>query len=349
MIISTNSPGRSVSRPAVNSGGSILITALWSVLLLSAFAVIIGAQARYEATLVKRLDRKTQLRFIAEAGVMTAIGQLEKESGNSYHCLTDSWSDNEKYLKGIDAGEGVFDVCYDAAYGASGVGQTVYGLVDEERKININTADKSVLRRLLRGALDIGEDKAQGIAASIEDWRDADEELSVPVGSAESMYYHGLVDPYASKNAAFDLEEELLLVRDVDREIFENIRGYITVYGSGMVNINTAPRQVLLAVGLDGRMADGILSFRKGKDGMTGTPDDGIFESTAVILPKMSQYMKMSPSDVSRVSAAVERYITVGSTAFRIRSVATAKNGKDKFTAVSVVDKEGKVLCWQES
>ena len=39
--------------------------------------------------------------------------------------------------------------------------------------------------------------------------------------------------------------DELLLVNGMTKDIFERIKDYVTVWGSGMVNINTAGREVL--------------------------------------------------------------------------------------------------------
>ena len=91
------------------------------------------------------------------------------------------------------------------------------------------------------------------ILDSIQDWRDANEEHRL--NGAESDYYQSLPVPYRSKNADFDAVEELLQVQGVTREILygrpdtPGLIEYLTVWGTGAVNVNTASPAVLRALG----------------------------------------------------------------------------------------------------
>ena len=340
---------RSGSRSVINSKGSILIVALWAITLLSVFAVILGSQARYRMMLVKRLDERTNLRSLAEAGVRLAIAEVKLESEKSFHTMADMWSNNPQVFKDVNTGLGTFTVRYDYSYDRSKGSEPRYGVIDEERKVNINKADGAVLTRLFMLVLGADEDRARELAASVIDWRDSDDELSSPIGSAESPYYRSLSYPYDAKNSEFEVPDELLLVRGFDRDILEKIKDYITVYGSGRINVNTASKEALIAAGLNETIANAIMSFRMGKDKVIGTADDGIFEASSDIVPKLSQSVNLSPSDIAEISAVAEKYLAVNSTAFEIRSIATSKNRKSSFTTTAVVDKKGKVLYWQES
>ena len=348
-IRSINSRRRLVSLSRIDSRGSILIIALWALTLLAVFAVILGYNVRQKMFLVKRLEARDELRYIAEAGVRKAIAELKKESEKSYHAMNDTWSSNPQAFKDVGAGDGVFNMC--AGYmrdPATGARITRYGLIDEERKININQANRETLGHLFVAVLNIDEMEAQALAASIIDWRDSDEELSVPVGSAESSYYRGLPNPYEAKNADFEVMNELLLVNGMNEDIYEKVRGYITVYGQGKVNANTASREVLLALGLNEHIVKNIIAFRRGKDGIEGTADDGIFASPSSITPALSQFANLSASDVAKLTAVSEQYLLTASSCFTVNSVATMKNKKDSATTKAVVDKMGKVLYWQE-
>jgi len=298
-------------------------------------------------TLVKRLDDRAQLRSIAEAGARKAIAEIRVEAENTYYSMTDMWSNNPAAFKGVNLGAGTFTVGYDYLYDPSKAAETKYGLIDEERKININKTDRVILERLFKMILDTGETDAQGLAASIVDWRDSDSELSAPLGSAEALYYHGLTYPYEPKNADFEVLDELLLVKDINENIFEKIKEYVTVYGSGRVNVNTASKPVLLALGLSEYIVNNIISYRLGKDGVSGTADDGVFDSDSAITPKLSQFMSLSPSDIAQLTAVTEQYLSVASSAFKIYSRAVLKNNKTAVTT-AVADKNGKVLYWQE-
>lgn len=136
-------------------------------------------------------------------------------------------------------------------------------ITDEQSKININGLitpggypdEKyfAVFRRLLRN-LELDEN----IADYARDWIDANEE-----GPAENPYYQSLQNPYRCKNARFDTVDELQMVRGVTPEVFARLRKFITITG-GLININTAPREVLMALHDDitASMADDVVKER---------------------------------------------------------------------------------------
>ncbi|MCK4519563.1 MAG: general secretion pathway protein GspK, partial [Candidatus Omnitrophica bacterium] len=195
-------------------------------------------------------------------------------------------------------------------------------IIDEERKININKAQRSVIERLFR-IVGLSEMKAQNLSASIVDWRDKDSELSIPLGSAEDRYYRNLRDPYEAKDADFEVLDELLLVRGMTGEIFDEIKGFITIYGEGKVNINTASEDVLLSLGLHASVVNKILSFRYGQDMIEASADDNVFNSVSGITARLSQLYLLSAGEVANLSNLVSaKKVTVKSNNFMIKSIA---------------------------
>jgi general secretion pathway protein K len=104
----------------------------------------------------------------------------------------------------------------------------------------------------------------EDIVSAMIDWWDYDEERTVfdpgsatiAVGGSEDDIYSQLRDPYEVKNAPFDSIEELRLVRGVGDDFWATFvepqpddprERKVTIYGSGIVNVNMAPPQVLLA------------------------------------------------------------------------------------------------------
>ncbi|MCM8782372.1 MAG: general secretion pathway protein GspK, partial [Candidatus Omnitrophica bacterium] len=284
--------------------GSILIIALWSLCLLATFAVSLGIGVRQKLALVNRMDERDRLRFIGEGGIKKAIAYLKEEPEKNYAALKDNWSNNPSIFKEINIGGGNFSLLYNYIAEPSGVLELRYGLIDEESKININKASQPVLERLFR-LVDFNETQAQELAAAIVDWRDTDSELSIPLGSAEDSYYRNLKYPYEAKDADFEVLDEILLVKGMDENIFEKIKNYITIYGSGKINVNTASKTVLLALGLSRDLADKIVSFRLGEDGIISTNDDNIFEAPSNIVPKLSQFFHLSDSEIASLSVIV--------------------------------------------
>jgi type II secretory pathway component PulK len=334
------------SRSTVDYRASILIVALWSLCLLSAFAVILSYNVRQKIMLVKRLEERAKLSLILDAGVRQAIALLQESEDKSYDSLNDPWSNNVNIFKDISVGDGVCNIKYE--YAQSGIPQERWGLIDEERKININKSPAIVMERLFRLVTNCDESQARELAACIIDWRDSDSELCVPLGSAEDSYYKSLDYPYEAGDADFDVLEEILLVKGMGEDVFSKVKDYITIYGSGLVNINTADNVTLLALGLDEYTVDNILLFRLGNDGIAGTPDDNIFESIYDITAKMREFCRLSQAQMEQLYAKAGQNLTTKSNNFMIKCIANL-NKRTNFTKVEcIINRSGKIFYWNQ-
>jgi general secretion pathway protein K len=327
---------------------SILIIALWSVCLLTTLAVILGYEVRQKIILVKRLDERDKTHFIAEAAVKKAIVELNKETEKNYDALNDNWSNNSFAFKEVNVGDGEFTISYDFNPDEEPDStETRYGMIDEEGKININKSDFGVLERFFR-LFGLGESEAQDLAYSIIDWRDADSQLSMPLGSAEDYYYRNLSHPYEAKDGDFEVLEEILLVKGMTHDFFQKIKDYITVYGKGKININTASKNVILALGVSADLADKIVSFRSGKDTIAGTSDDNIFQIPSDMVTELSEFYRLSDPELLQLNSISEK-ITTKSENFMIRATAGLKKGKFTASVSCVISRGGKILYWSES
>jgi general secretion pathway protein K len=328
--------------------GLILIIALWSLCILSSFAVILGYQVRQKLILVKRLEERSKMHFIAEAGIFKAAAELAKSPQKDYDTLNDPWSNDPGVFRNIAVKDGVFDIYYDYIDLRTGEMRRRYGMIDEEGRININTADLNTLKRLFHSVLSTDESDPEGLGASIIDWRDSDSALTFSDRSAEDSFYRSLNYSYESKDALFQVPEELLFVRGFNENVFEKIRPYITIYSSGKVNINTASSVVLVSLGLDVNTVEEIILFRAGKDGISGTADDNIFEDAAGIVAKLSQAYNMTVNQVAQLSSVVTQSITVRSNVFKGKSRARLNGRKDTVEIDFVIDRSGRVLSYRE-
>lgn len=327
--------------------GSILIIALWTLCLLATITVYLSAGIRQKFIFVNRLEELNSMHFIAEAGAKKAIVEVAKDPEKGYSSLKDSWSNNPGIFQDIKVDNGEFSIYYNYRNELSGLRKTGYGLVDEESKININKIDQDVLKHLFKTVLGFGDREAQELAASIVDWRDNDSLLSIPLGSAEDSYYRSRLHAYEAKDAPFDILDEVVLVKGMDMGTFDRLKSYITIYGSGKVNINTASREVLLSLGLNRLLADKILFFLHGEDRIPYTQDDNVFETVAEILPKVSQSSPLSDSEAALFSGIIDRYLTTDSTAFTANILAKLDTGAETEITV-VIDRSGNVLYWRE-
>src|SRR3989338_1952047 len=245
--------------------GTILILTLWALGLLTVFAIAIGFKIQQKIILASRLGKRAQLYYAAEAGVKKSIALLKKEGGQNKVISKISLFNNPDLFQAVPVGSFVFDV-------SSG---KTYGLVDEERKLNVNTADQPAVASLLREVLDVGEETAEDFADAIIDWRTLGESGISSFFSEE--YYDNLRFPYKEKKGNFETLDELLLVKGITPAIYQKILPFVTIYGNGKVNVNSAPQEVLMALGISGSIANKIVLGRRGTDGEEATADDIIF------------------------------------------------------------------------
>jgi len=242
-----------------NAGVALLITLLVLVLIVILAMEIFRAGARAAQTGAFGRD-SVRGSLLAEAGLAAArIALRETAKDFQYETLDQVWS---RPVPPIELGEGTILVTVE----------------DEERKINLNrlvlpngnAPDEqrlAVFRKLLAN-LDIDP----SLADAVVDWLDNDD--TPRVGGAESAYYLSLPYAYRAKNDLFDTLDELRLVRGMTPERFEKIRPFATIYSSGKVNINTAPKEVLMALSagqdaadagdIDAAAAEQIIEYRKG-------------------------------------------------------------------------------------
>jgi type II secretory pathway component PulK len=319
--------------------GSILVMALWALSILSIFALLLGASVRQKLTLGDRLDTFDTLQSIAYSGVEQGRSLLKADVDIGYDALTKEWARKSPSFKETKMAGGSFSL---------GDGS---GLVDEERKINLNTADAATLSLLVQKVAALDKEKADEIAYDIIDWRDSDSACENPSYCAENDYYENLSVPYSAKNSNFESLDELLLVKGVNRGIFDKLKPFVTAYGSGVVNINTAPKEVLMALGLSETTVGKILGHLAGPDKIFGTPDDIAFLDSTSILTDMDK--DVLPLDAGE-RTALGNLISVGkigvvSSFFTARVDARIDKGGVVMEMEAVMDRQGKIFCLRSS
>ncbi len=144
--------------------------------------------------------------------------------------------------------------------------------------------------------------------------------------------------------------EEIRLLDDIDEEDWlgdddtPGLRELFTIYGDGKINVNTAPREVLLAIpDIDESTVDRIVGYRQGDDAMLGTSDDRYFQS----LETMSRQLEIDPTSL----APLAQYCTFESHFFTITGFAALRQGKVRAASQAVVHMQpgsAAVLTWSE-
>ena len=181
--------------------GSALVIVLWVMAVLSILATSVNFTVNLELRVGKHFLDEMRASCLAQAGVAAAMAVLAEDETES-DGLEDNWHSNEDTFADVELGRGEFSVI---RHSTDPLEPSAFGLVDEESKLNVNTATREMLMAIP------GVDDE--IADSILDWRDHDS-IAERFG-AENTYYAGLPRPYPCKDAPFASRRELLLVRGV--------------------------------------------------------------------------------------------------------------------------------------
>ncbi|MFZ5453094.1 MAG: general secretion pathway protein GspK [Thermodesulfobacteriota bacterium] len=245
-------PGGPSVRP--REAGAILLLVIWVIALLSVVVLSWAQEWRTEIKLAANFRGAQQCHSLAEAGIYYALAKLMEAKFSE---LTPGGPEMQLSAKPQpwigDQRRHVLEI--------SG-SQVEVRVANEGGKINLNKADGKILANLFM-ALGIPEDKWRVMVDSIEDWRQPGL-LPRPFG-AKSDYYLGLEPPYPVKGGAFDTVEELAWVRGFGGSSLPiRLSAYLTVQGeSQQVNVNTAPSEVLQAVGVPPALAETLVQERE--------------------------------------------------------------------------------------
>lgn len=301
--------------------GSMLVLALWSLSLLALFSLSLGFGVRQKAMLLSRLSTLDALYPIAYSGVEQAKSLVRSDANFDVDTLTDAWAAQRARFQRIALHGGTFSLVTD---GLSPV-------VDEERKVNLNHTSVEIVSRLLQRVSGLDRDESDELVYNLLDWMDSDSFFGHPDYGAEDSYYENLRKPYSAKDAPYEVLDELLLVKGMTPEIFTRIKPFITVYGSGQVNLNTAGREVLAALGFSPLGVETIAKYRAGADGEDGTSDDRLFANVGSVANDIS-VIGGTPLDASQVvllsGLVMAGRVGVVSSAFQVTSLGVLdKNG----------------------
>ncbi|MDD5194414.1 MAG: type II secretion system protein GspK [Candidatus Omnitrophica bacterium] len=328
---------------------SILIIVLWSVFLLTIFAVVLSYGVRQKLEVIKRIDSRSNLRYLNEACIEKTIFDIKRVQKKEYFVFKNSTpSENGNPLMTevdiIDDKPGGNAHSFELR---SSIYTSRVSVFDEARKLNINMASLPVMERLFMIVLGFDKIEASELAASIVDWRDTDSLLTLPLGSAEDSYYRNFPYSYEAKDGPFEALEELLLVKGVTREVFEKLNNYITIYGDGKININTAPEEVLNAVGFSSDMVSKIIALRQGDDGIPGTADDIVIDAPGNLQSLMQGRFKLGEANLQQLELLADAF-TVTTSYFTIKASGLRAGGSAQAQTVCVVDRMGNILRWIE-
>jgi len=320
--------------------------------ILSMLAISVGHRVSLALRMSKYQRDSLRALYLAKAGINRAIVELENDLTNpntkDYDALNETWSYSEDIFKEIrltDNENEYAQVSYD--FGESKNPQTRFGVIDEESKININTASQEVLVELLKVS-GIDDVRAQELAADIPKWRG-----SLDLDQDTAKFYEDNLG-YPCKKEKFAVLEELILVRgmkEIEAGKLEKIKSLITAYSDDKVNINTASGQVLRVLGLAaasnlgiseadvGALVGNILSFR--------SKENGYFKSTDIGTIKVMLGLDDNQTNIIRCLIGWG-VLSVVSSNFRIDATGNVGRVTKRITAIIKRGNPIEVVYWHE-
>jgi general secretion pathway protein K len=249
-----NKDSRSRGRPR-DERGVVLLLVLLVLALISVLVLSWAQEWRTELRLAANFREASQCHRLAEAGVYYALGKLLEAKSietsafnlNSQEAaaqLAAAWR-GDRTLHQLKLPGGLVEL----------------RLEDEGGKINLNQVNEGTMATLFSS---IGFPQAQipVMVDSIQDWRTRGDQPRA--NGAKSAYYLGLEPPYVARNGPFEVVEELSWVRGFEGSpLIPRLGEWLTVQPTQGINLNTAPLEVLTAIGMPPDTVQTIIAARQ--------------------------------------------------------------------------------------
>jgi len=223
------------SRPR---NGTVLIVVMWIVLVLAGLVLVFARAMRVELIASANHLAQLQAETVARAGLQYVLSQVDGTDGSPLAVPDTGY-------EAVQVGEGFFWVLNPSLDDDS---THLFGARDEASRINLNAATEDILLKL--------PSMTTELAASIVDWRDADDDVSP--GGAENEHYLLLSDAYYCKNAPLESVDEVLLVKDASPVLLPgedaNLNGVLDPNENDGADVDPPDDR-------DGRLARGLLHY----------------------------------------------------------------------------------------
>jgi general secretion pathway protein K len=257
-----------------NKGFALLLTIL-IISLIVPFTLQFNAFMRSELYGAANLKDGTQLDQIARSGFQIVLAALYEDSlETEFDTFHEPWADPLALAPSSLFEDGRVDVRVKDLSGRININK----LVDDNGKVNQKQRD--LLERFLSAdEFDLDPEGVGDILDAITDWLDPDNEVTK--FGAEDSYYQALETPYTCKNGPMSFLDELLLVKGITPGLYYGAEGrpgispYLTTYGQGLININTADPLVLrsLSEHIDQEIAAAMVAYRDNEDNDLSKPE----------------------------------------------------------------------------
>lgn len=315
--------------------GQVFIVTLWIFLILTVLVLTLGRHVILSLRLVRYHKEKASADFLAHAALAKAVDVLKSDAlpEPSVDTLGDAWAENEEFFKNIGFAEEEKKYAY-VGYdtGDGGAVHVRYGVVDEERKINLNTAPPEVLLALFEAC---SIPRSQETVDNLLIWRG--DKLDA------GKIYEEM--GYAPKGSKFLNTAELVFVGGVAFEDYLRMKDKITAFGDGRLNINTVSGEIL-SIFADGMARKLSLSADIAQAVVSKIIDErnkrGHFRGVQEIS------LDLFGSEEQNLLSELAKHLGVASTHFLIEARAFSHKVRKETTAVYSRQDE-RFLFWHES
>lgn len=283
-------------RPLKNQKGMAILMALTAIALMTFVAIEVSYDTNVEYLVASQQVNRIKAYYAAKAGIeisllriliyKKALGAFGDQLGGSKSMLDPIWSfpfswppvlpeDMNSVSKDmIDSviAESNLDAQYIATIEAEG-GKIDINDLGSELEI-LRTSTKAQILKIFDTEMQnndefsdkMGAANFEEIVNNITDWIDANEESLN--GGPESGYYRDVQSDFIPPNQPLKTIGELHMIAGVTDDIFNVLAPRVTVFGVKGINVNYAPKEVLM--GLDHTVteeaADAIISRRNNPD-----------------------------------------------------------------------------------
>lgn len=243
--------------------GFVLMAALWLLIALGSIGLDVSLRSRTRRLATANLLDETRARTTADAATeyarsrLTAalLGRADQLRSEAGAAATTAAARNRAGRMDMQTLFRQSDPALDPWREPQALVQSSFVLADiaaglELRDtgaaLNLNEADETMLLQFLAQGLRLDYALAGRLTQAILDWRDQDDLPRVNGGENEEYTEDGAA--VLPANRPFAEIAELRYVRGMTREVFEQMKPYLTLVGSGRINVNAAPEAVLLAL-----------------------------------------------------------------------------------------------------
>ena len=380
--------------------GSALIIAIWTVALLSILVLSFSFDAILEGRIATYVRHRQRVNYLTQSGIAIAEMLLVKQRKVSATSVAtaeeDRWKAPALRIKRgqtaiIDEplGDGIIHIEIipeESRWNINKLCNSAQSAPVKNKTATQAPGQYDLVWEQIFMTAGVPEEMIPDMIDCWNDWTDTDSTISGRNG-AEDEYYKLEADPktgepripYTARNGPVDTIDELRLIKGFipaimdggilnpeekrpDQQIFvRGIKELFTTYGDGKINVNAAPREVLMTIPeMDEITAGAIIEEREGrgmgggtrlpsvntaKSSKTKTATGSTDEEEDFSFKTVSDFMSRVPG----IPTSIQQFVTVNSSVFRVNIEGRSAGISHRIVAIAELNGEKvRYLRWRE-